>query len=251
MSLKEKILVLKNSFIEKLPDYLAKIEVQYEKLAVAEKAEISDVLQELFLHLHSVKGGAATFGLSYLSESARVFEKKVSALNDGRKNNPDAIDLPEVYTSLREMMDDFTSAVKLAEAEKSCSDNLPLTVYGEQKTVEYSDSNKKLIYICDDVPETVEYLRIQLKYLGYIVKPFTSTNKLLEAVMHEFPSAIIMDIMFPSGFYSGPDVIKELRKKLGTFTAGHFYFSEKRLRFTVCCDRSGGKCLLCKTPEAI
>jgi len=213
MSLKDKINDLKRVFIQKLPDHLSRVEKEYGKLSAVDTPNNDGVLQALFLQLHSLKGGASTFGLMALFETVKEIEKDVSSLIELRRSKPEALDFTTVRSSLDKQILNLAAAIKQAQAQKTVL-KTELPIAQEAFEPETESGQNKLIYICDDVPETVAHLRIQLKYLGYTVRPFTNTNKLLEAVLDELPAAMVMDIMFPSGEFSGPDVIRRLRKKV-------------------------------------
>lgn len=215
MSLKDKMKELKLSFVEKLPEYLDKVQTGYKRLSENPQDQTKDVLQDIFLQLHSVKGAAATFGLAHVSEISKLAEKEASDLIDLYKKEGNGENFLTAISSFQKNIFDLAGVIKDVQADQE--DNITESSF-DLSTLETDETEypveQKLIFICDDDPESVEHLRLQLKYLGYNVVPFLDTASLLEAAIKRHPAAIVMDITFPKGQRSGPEVVRHLRSKL-------------------------------------
>ncbi|NVJ93822.1 MAG: response regulator, partial [Methylocystaceae bacterium] len=215
MSLKNKMKELKLSFVEKLPEYLDKVQTGYKRLCENPQDETKDVLQGIFLQLHSVKGAAATFGLTRVSETSKLAEKEASHLIDLYKKEGSEESFLTAVSSFQKSIFDLAEVIRDVQVDQE--DNTLESSFDlsslETEEAEYP-VEQKLIFICDDDPESVEHLRLQLKYLGYNVVPFIDTDTLLEAAITRHPAAIVMDITFPKGQRSGPEVVSHLRSKL-------------------------------------
>ncbi len=215
MSLKDKMKELKLSFVEKLPEYLDKVQTGYKRLSENSQDATKDVLQDIFLQLHSVKGAAATFGLARVSETSKQAEKEASHLIDLYKQDGDAESFLTAVSAFQKNISDLAEVIQDVQADQE--DNTTESSF-DLSSLETEETDypveQKLIFICDDDPESVEHLRLQLKYLGYNVVPFIDTDTLLDAAIKRHPAAIVMDITFPKGQRSGPEVVSHLRSQL-------------------------------------
>lgn len=215
MSLKEKMQELKRSFVEKLPEYLGKIEPAYKKLSENKTSEAQEVIQDLFLQFHSVKGAAATFGFNDLKEVSKEGEKNAALLKNIYGKDGLSEEFWQVLSNLGQDVANLKVAIQEAnpDGETNLKDpSFDISSIETQHT--YSAYEEKIVFICDDDPDSVEHLRLQLKYLGYYVKSYADTDSLLEAALTSKPAAIVMDITFPKGQLSGTEVVKLLGSKV-------------------------------------
>jgi len=217
MSFKDKMKKLKLTFIDKLPEYLAKIEASCDQLTKASQSNFEDILQDVFLQFHSVKGTSATFGLGAINAVAKDGEAKASELIKVYRDEGLSDRFNELFLSLKECTSELRTLIEKTEIDAVSDNNTPsLGVFEAVENQATAPADRKLIYICDDAPDSVEHLRLQLKYLGYTVQPFLETETLLQATLDKRPAAIVMDITFPKGQLSGPEVVKDIGEKLGT-----------------------------------
>lgn len=215
MSLKEKMRELKLSFVEKLPEYLGKIEPAYKKLSENKVSDANEAIQELFLQFHSVKGAAATFGFNELKEISKEGEKNAAHLKEIFAKDGLSKEFWQVLADLGKDVSDLKVEIKNTSKDGEIVLQVPSFDISTIETPnDFNDLEEKLVFICDDDPDSVEHLRLQLKYLGYYVKSFADTDSLLEAAMTSKPSALVMDITFPRGQLSGTEVVKLLRTKV-------------------------------------
>lgn len=79
-SLEDKLRVLREKYLHKLPDTISEIEAQWAELTKSQW----DMEHIFTLHrlVHNLTGSSATFGLKEVSETARDFDKELITLLD-------------------------------------------------------------------------------------------------------------------------------------------------------------------------
>lgn len=200
---------LRESFIEQLPDRLRQARDLLAAITTSERQD--EPLSQLHLIFHTLKGSGASFGFEAINASAKEAEQTLREVLDGdRRLSPHLLaDLRRHVQTLEEL--------KLSVDSAMSADSQPRFAMPSQRSDEQTartESNRRLIYLCDDDAMLAQELSEQLGCFGYAVDPYESLEALREAVLSRPPAAIIMDIMFPEGCDAGPTAIAELNVRL-------------------------------------
>lgn len=163
--------------------------------------EARDALDSLFRHSHNFTGSGGSFELEEFGIRAAMLENYVRALTDAdiapNENHLDRIN---------HHLDQILSAL-LDEQGLVLKDRDDVDPALPPKALE--DVNRHVFLVEDDTGQAAE-LSTQLNYLGYKVTRFETPAEANEALDHEKPAAILMDVVFPQGPLAGPLSLKDL-----------------------------------------
>ena len=188
-----------------LPAKLAKIEALLDTLRETKNIE-PEAAQTLHRLVHGLTGSGATFGLSALSDAARVLEATIKEnLQDRIGGLPDDV-LKKIAAQWGEV-----------NAASSSYDSSPVLNAGNSahaqtfiKPEEFANKESGYILLVEDDPEQAMNLQLQLGHFGYSVKVLHDTTMLNAAIAETVPDVIIMDVVFPEGHLAGPLTITGL-----------------------------------------
>ena len=216
LSLNDKIKQLRTRFLDRLPITLTDLrrlclDIENESTGTA---SCSDAHDKLYRGFHSIKGTAASFGLSDISEEASEAEALLNRL----KTSPHEYTQSFLRTALIQTQAHLErlEALYLCCRQQEGDENAQTRFIEPRFDMELSQiKTSKKIVLCDDDEVQAEKLAIQIGCFGYEVRvvndPVTLKNELRLAA----PDAIIMDIIFPGGASIGTEVISELSKDSG------------------------------------
>lgn len=201
---------LRASFITQLPKRLGELRERVSRLDPAQPPDRLN-LQEIHRLFHTLKGSGATFGFPEVMAAARDAEQHLSQVLDG-------------YEALgEELLDTLSHQLDALEhleidrgpclpQEPPAQVALPARRSGRDITTSRGEHS---IYVCDDDPEVVAELAMQLGCFGYRVTAFTSLARLHRAVAETPPAAVILDVVFPEGINAGPEALAEINRLTG------------------------------------
>lgn len=106
----KKLTALQHEFHQQLPDKIAEIKFQWQKLANAEPCEIT--LEDLHRMIHGLAGSGGTFGAEAISTTARELERRLMTfLKNPSKNppysKPDQLKIYELIKKLKQAIEEW------------------------------------------------------------------------------------------------------------------------------------------------
>lgn len=113
--------------------------------------------------------------------------------------------ISQMILSLKNAMSETECELVVASEKHSSSVNVH----------EIGNRKNKLVYIIDDDEQVAEFIAIQIRSSSYLVRLFARPYQMLDALMNESPAAIIMDIVFPDGNYSGIEAVNKVGELTG------------------------------------
>ncbi|TCV84161.1 diguanylate cyclase [Sulfurirhabdus autotrophica] len=188
---------MREQYRQHLPVKLAEISAMWESLQHAEKLD-ADSVQTLYRLVHSLTGSGATFGLTALSEMARILETTIS---ENVKNAEQITE--EIKKRINAQWHDVMLAADRPDAESPQHSDKS----GETETsnpVAPVKKEKGYVLLVEDDADQARNIELQLGHFGYSVKVLHDTMLLTAAVAEKTPMVIIMDVVFPEGAIAGP-----------------------------------------------
>ena len=228
-SVEQKLEAMRERFRAGLSERLVDVEKSWHE-ACEGSAEGRETLHRL---AHSLAGSGATFGFEDVSESARALERAVQA-----------IDLATDISASGAI------AARMSELRIAIADGGERRAYSVETIAVSADDKSsgehKLIYLVDDDVEFAENLAVQIDHFGYEVRIFSSLQDLANAVDEELPTAILSDIMFPAGQFSGIEAIEEIQAKLASPIPVYFISLRDDIEARLKSVRAGGRAYFVK-----
>lgn len=196
---------MREQYRQNLPVKLAEINAAWEALQRAETPDAESV-QTFYRLVHSLTGSGATFGMTALSEQARILEATI------KENVKNAVRITEEVKKCIHMQ---WNDVKLA-ATRPDDESLDSSGVEESLNQEHASGKKEKGYVLlvEDDAEQAHNIEMQLGHFGYSVKVLHDTALLSAAVAEKMPVVIIMDVVFPKGATAGPLAIIELSDQI-------------------------------------
>lgn len=192
-----------------LPAKLAEIEALLDTLRETKNIE-PEAAQTLHRLVHGLTGSGATFGLSALSNAARVLEATIKENLQDRIGGLSDDVLKKIAAQWGEV-----------NAASSSYDSSPVLNAGNSahaqtfiKPEEFANEESGYILLVEDDPEQAMNLQLQLGHFGYSVKVLHDTTMLNAAIAETVPDVIIMDVVFPEGHLAGPLTITGLSDEI-------------------------------------
>lgn len=208
-SLQEKIIQLKDTFIQQLPNRLAVAQEHLDRI----KAHPDDQQAAVALHrlYHSTKGTSHSFGFS---EMAHLAEQAEQLCQDIVNAGPDveATALMALHCRLTALAGTLQHDTRPDDAEQQMT---IIEMEQGKKEKQSRAKRQQLIYICDDEIDFVTHLSYQLSCFGFRVNYFIELDAFEKAVQKRVPDAVVMDLRFPQGSTAGTEVLAKLQKSLG------------------------------------
>lgn len=230
-TLRERVALLRRTYLGKLPETLERVRRLCERLDAGESPETLE--EGLFHAFHSIKGTAASFGLSDISAAATAAEASVQA---GRATAAElAAVLDHLEVCRRAALDDVEPMPEIGPAEPMAESR--------------PHSSRRRLYVCDDERSVGEQLEAQLSCFGYAVSLFDDPKSLHLAVLGSPPDAVIMDIVFPDGV-SGTDMVGELQRALAAPPPVVFMSTRREFEWRLKAVQAGGQAYFVKPVRA-
>lgn len=217
LSLSDKIKQLRKAFLDKMPVTIADLQQLCDSLE-RDGYENSRV-DTLCRGFHTLKGGAASFGLQEISSEAKQAELLADQLKDSDLSRWQEIrgavlaPLIEHLKQLERLCLDYLQQEHAENDQAKANALEPGFDMEQSQAVEKASRNK--IYLCDDDENQAEKLALQIANFGYDLTIFSDPSCLEIAIQQAMPDAILMDIAFPDGASTGTSVIADLVKNSG------------------------------------
>jgi len=217
---------LRAAFLEQLPQRLQAARA----LLTGPPTDAGDRagLVQLHLALHTVKGSAASFGLTAISELAREGDELLKPALAADAASPPGLNaaLAAILARLEALASGPAAGADHAEHfgfEPLSAALAPAPGAAAQAPRPTADGaaepgaqrRDKLVYLCDDDGDLAQQLCAQLACFGYPVTALTSLEQMRAAVRTHPPAAVIMDVMFPEGEHAGPAALAALSAATG------------------------------------
>jgi diguanylate cyclase (GGDEF)-like protein len=192
---------LKIAFIEKIPAKIKEIEQTWQTLQSAPNND--EVLQLLHRLTHTLAGTAATFNLEMIAENAKQIENTLQSLTlkPIAKLPVQDIDL------LLEKLTNAAAFAKTSSATIIKPANVPQAL---KKNLSIDTAINNLVYLVDDDEDFTHTIKMQIQTFGYQVQAYSSLAVFSEALKHQEPAVVIMDVMFGDSKTAGIDYIAKL-----------------------------------------
>jgi len=171
----------------------------------------------IFRVFHSLKGAAGMIGMEELKDHMHKVENTLTSYKE-------AISIPQAIVTFflgatdaaRTLLNgqgvDFDYSITEgrmgdAETDTKTESAAPNESAPESKT---KTSNLGLIYIVDDEPDLVEYMKEVLENSGFEVKGFFAADELIESFRENLPDLVLSDISMPK--MNGIEMLRAIRK---------------------------------------
>ncbi len=181
--IREKLKLLRQSYLTQLPDQLDEIDACYEKLI--KDSENKKITSNLHRLAHSIKGSSASFGFSEVSDAAKSLVQLLEPFKE-KDTHIEAGILSEVRI-LKDLLHDAVDSMnqkrrkKVVVSSSSASGDTAKT--GESRMVFIAERNHLLL----------EEMSIVMRQFGYEVAGFTRCEDFANALRNERHSAMIID----------------------------------------------------------
>jgi diguanylate cyclase (GGDEF)-like protein len=191
--------ILQRAFVASLPAKISRMEALLQECASAfntGQAWPAKTIREAHLLTHSLAGSGGTFGCHALGQAAGALEVLLTPLLSADfAINQHAI----------EQISRGLATIKAASLEPAAQPTEPLpTKLTKAETVR----REQFIYLVEDDTALAASLAAQLTHFGYRVRSFASPTEIAPDPASPLPTAIIMDIGFPTGMLAGPAAVK-------------------------------------------
>jgi len=211
VSAQDKIARLRTTFLEQLPERVLQIRPLLERL----KIDAVDHAAATDLHrlLHNLKGTSRSFGFRELGAVAAQGETLIAECLSW----PAAPDPADWQKLLEEYLGQLETTVQQAVAAAVGANDRKGPASAPPATPERTAarSGGRTVYVCDDDILLLEQLGSQLSCFGYKTVPFSEPHALHDAVLAQWPDAVIMDIHFQQGDCDGIEILTALQRKTG------------------------------------
>lgn len=147
--------------------------------------------QTIFRQIHSLSGSAGTFGFNRLSEQSRQLELTIKVYIDNHSllDTRTMAHLNHGLQKLRQTVNDGS------DIESSL--NMPLNDSLIKR------NKDRQIFVVEDDPAQGHELCSQLNHFGFKTTLFVNTTEVRQALEHEKPDAMLLDIVLPEGMLAG------------------------------------------------
>lgn len=171
---------LRDDYVAQLPQRITEIVRAWQSRDIALPSE----LQDLYRKVHSLAGGAGTFGMPALGEQARLIEDLLRPL---LKDDTDLLDTlaADVSAAIDILRQSAGAAPVVAAPQVLPVGSLPATPAGSA------------VYLLEEDASRSTRLQGKLEPFGYRIQIFHDRAELFAAVQRERPLALIMDLHTP------------------------------------------------------
>ncbi len=195
----EKMLVLAESFAEKLPEKTHEIESLWKQLQIEWDAETLRTLHRL---VHGLTGSGKTFGYPQISVIARSLEQTLKSLVQ-----ENLIADEELSAEIQQQVHELKT---ISSSSKPQFDHKSIFVPNKDSISHTSTS--KQIFVVDDDAEAAEELVLQLSYYGYEVEAFHQLKEFRKAIDVMPNATVLMQVEFPEDKMGGIKAMQEIQK---------------------------------------
>lgn len=237
----QKLALLRDDYISKLPEKLRQIETLWSKLCFFNwSLEAVRVLHNL---VHGLAGSGRVFGLPALSDTAQRMEIQVqNLLQSGRvPDESQKKQIDELVAALHTAAQ-LQQAAVIRQAEKSPD--------AATKVATTRGGAGRLVFVVDDDPHVSKYLAAQLQAAGYTVRTFHQLVEMYNVISETPPAAVVLDVVFPEGSLAGIDAVEKIRATTGTRTPILFTSARSDVTARLRALRAGGDAYFIKPIDA-
>ena len=179
---------------------------QLEECCIAFLADQSDAgaMENAVRAAHTLAGSAASFGFEDVSSAAKTLEATIKSWAEKTGNQDEK---PELRISV------CIESLKSALIESNSS--FDTKAYCKAPEISHSlRPYEKVVFIVEEDHLLIRTLSLQLRYFGYLVRPFTSLAELREGAKNIMPSVIIINMTFRGADSPEARTISEIRNEL-------------------------------------
>lgn len=209
---------LKGEFLTNAEDLVDKLESVLN--ALAEDLENTELVEEAFRYVHTLKGGAMTVGFSQYSSCAHLFEQTLLEIQEGTLKLDS-----NLVNHLLHASDFFYKMVEALKFDFSAElEDIPAILVKQEHVLRDDEADKStgqhkksaaqqsggLVLVVEDNPEMAELTSEILRDQGLNVEISTDGSKAIEIYIKGLrPDLIITDLKMPK--MSGLDLIRRFR----------------------------------------
>jgi diguanylate cyclase (GGDEF)-like protein len=198
---KNRLQKLRESFAAQLPEKLAQIGENWEKVKVL--GAQSEETKQFALMLHTLAGSAPSFGFKEIGLIIREMEKLIKGIEGN------AVPAQEIKNKMATQIDELISSTGVQAKQES----VKVEVSQNAAPAANAESMNLLVFIVQADSMLAEHLATQVGYFGYEVRFFSDLASMITAVSKSVPAAIIADMSFPDGDFAGADAVIQMRQK--------------------------------------
>ena len=192
---------IREAYLKQLPTQL---QVIRETLLVLDPKSPSNAdLEDLHRRLHTLKGASASFGLSKVAAVADAGEQLAKGTLQGQP--ADAAWRRQMEAHVAKLAEEVAAADQSQEIDLKVNQMLAAAERSK------SDSERKIVFLCEDDPFQRQSIATQIGCFGFEVISFDKLESFRDAVRNSPPDAIVMDMTFPERPKGGGEVIGELQ----------------------------------------
>lgn len=231
--MKSNLDILQLAFKQQLPEQIGKIDAFWQEFN--QSASSASQLDDLHRLLHNLSGTASTFGAMAVGKFAKELEVSLRAhIDDDEKvlafSKDDKIKLDSLFVQL----------------QKASIDWEPSDVPHIKPTQPKELRGGNLIYLVEDDEFLAADLVARLEKEKFRVRHFISPHDLEAEFEKEFPSVIIMDIVFKDGNVAGAEGISKLKEKVDVCPPVIFISVRNDIEARLSAARAGATRYFCK-----
>ncbi|MBF0129606.1 MAG: diguanylate cyclase [Alphaproteobacteria bacterium] len=207
-----KVTRLRRVYLQKIPQIISEMR----NLCLGLEADSTDdeALVELHRLFHGIRGTAASFGMTDISQAGdagcvllapllhSAHAQQGAALTDVWAGVNDGIDRIEVLSK---------KTVASPPEDRDGADVAPAPEPKAAPSATKLVPQNRLIYICDEDIKYANELSVQLSSFGYDTECFADPLRLQKAALASPPDVVVMDTMFPASGLSGTDIAARIR----------------------------------------
>lgn len=186
---------------------LSRLILQLDGIGSVKEPRNQELLQKIHQLSHSLAGSAGTFKQTEVYTKAKAIEE--ICYNTLQTTTPPA----HWHKPLLELIVGLRNDVQISGRPAILED---FHAIGENQAHRNTPANTQSFYpvvVVDDDELLVSLIQGQAKHFEYNIIPLLSTDDLEAAIETYQPEAILIDVMFPDGKYSGIEIINQLKAK--------------------------------------
>lgn len=194
----EAIALLTQSVAKSIPDKVRDLKQCWQQL----KKNINSVehIETLHRKAHTLAGTMGTYGFQEIADIAKEIELIIKVFTDDSSEQFPSSEVDALLNNLE------GAAVIISSRELFQVNLIPAAITPQEN---FNDSNK-VIYLVDDDEDFIKNIEIQIKNFGYEIQSYSALADFDEALSHQEPQVVIMDVMFGDSINGGIDHIKNL-----------------------------------------
>ncbi|MCB1984623.1 MAG: diguanylate cyclase [Burkholderiales bacterium] len=227
----EKMHLLADAFIKKLPERVQNLETMWQTLQNEWSIE---TLQKVHRKAHGLVGTSKTFGFDALSQVADSLELMLKELLQNK-------------TPIDEQKSNEIQSQLQALSRLSANPDKSLVQSIEHKLNNLVDSEEVCtVYVVDDDQEAAQELALQLSYYGYEVEVFGQLENFRAAIKEASNVIVLMNVEFSDDPMAGIRIMEEIQQEAAEPVLVIFISSNDELAMRLQAVRAGGVAYLTK-----